>query len=182
MLTTTVHVPVSAEELAELRAEEVRRNERRERDRVARTNRENGKERPRAGASLFVATARGIKTRGRAGLVFSETPAEVQIVDKSDDEVAAIQKAGGYVVNEWGAERILADANGKDTGLIVFGSKPEQHAPALAELTTEQLEAELAKRRAAPAIKGEERIGSAKAKAEAEAKAKAEAAKEADKK
>jgi hypothetical protein len=162
MLTTTVHVPVSAAELAELRAEEARRNEMRERERLFRANRTAGKERPRTGGSLFVATARGIKTRGRAGLVFNENPAEVTIVDLNDDEVRAKQLAGAYIVNEYGAEQILADSNGKDTGLVVFASKPEQHAPAIAELSTEQLEAELAKRKAAPSMKGEDRITSTK--------------------
>lgn len=181
MLTRTIQIPTSAAELAELHAEEARRNEERERYRVTRDNRKAGKEAPRPGSSLFVATARGIKTRGRAGLTFSETPVEVKVVDLDEDEVAAKVKAGAYIASEYGAELILADANGKDTGLVVFYSKPEQHAVALTELSTEQLEAELAKRRAAPAtMKGEERIASASAKAKAEA-AKAEG-KDADKK
>lgn len=162
MLTVTVPVPISPQELAERRAEELRRNEEMHRRAVARKNRADGKPEPRPGMSLFVSTARGIKTRGRAGLVFSEQPAELKIVDLSDEEVAAKVKAGAFIANPWGAEQILADANEPATGLVVLTSRSdaESAAKAIESASTDELEAELARRRARPRADAPERIKS----------------------
>ena len=162
MQTITVKVPTTAKEsAAERRAEEATILEDARRVLVA-ANRKAGKPAPIVGASMYVATARGIKVRSRAGLMFSGLPAEVKVVDLEADELAAKRRGGAYLVDVNGAEEILADANGEHAGLVVLSSKPgiEAALAALPELTTDALEAELARRKATPATGGEPRIGS----------------------
>lgn len=156
-LQATVNVPISAAELVKMRAEETAENEKRERQAVADRNRARDLPKPSPGTKLYVATARGINNRGRAGLTFSQQPGEVTVVSDDDKTTREKQISGAYVVNEWGAEQILDDANGPDKGLVVFTSKPGDAS--LATASDDQLEAELARRRAAPAGGGEKRIG-----------------------
>lgn len=164
MKTISVNVPVaiSPQELAEARAEQARVEEERQRENLAKANRKAGKPAPTPGSSLFVATARGLKVRGRAGLVFSPTPAEVKVVDEDDAEIARRQKTGEFVVNEYGAEQILADSNGEHTGLILYSTKGDASAAPLADASDEALEAEIARRRAAKREGSPDRIGSTK--------------------
>jgi hypothetical protein len=131
---------------------------------TADANRKAGHAQPRPGATMYISTARGIKNRRRAGLLFSETPAEVSVIDASDADVAEKQLAGAYVVNPWGAERILEDINGKATGLLMFSSKPgEAPVVSLEATSTDDLEAELERRRATPkGTKPDERLGAHK--------------------
>lgn len=160
MLTTQVYIPQSAAELAELQAKELARNEELTRKRVAEENRKRQKAEPKPGSKLYVTTARGIPTRGRAGLLFSPNPAEVTVSDEADDEIAKKVQGGAYVVSVWGAEQILADSYPDIGGLVVFTNRTDAGTPTLANESTEALEAELARRKAAPAMQGEERITS----------------------
>jgi hypothetical protein len=164
MFTKTIHVPVTPGEIARQRADEQLAMEMDARDNLARENRKAGKPSPTPGDKLYVATARGIKQRARAGLQFSQQPAEVTVIDASDEAVAEKQKSGAYVVNPWGAEQILADSNGKATGLVLFQGKERADADVtkMSDTALEAAAAELARRKAAPAMKGEERIGSTK--------------------
>lgn len=160
--TITVPVALTHQERARIREEETRRNEDQYRDSVRRKNLEAGKPDPKAGDKLYVATARGIRSRGRAGLQFSEQPAEVKVVDLNDAEVLKKQTAGAFIVNPWGAALIIADANEQHAGLIVFAGKDEasSHQPkALDDHELEALEAAVARKKA-QARGAEPRIGS----------------------
>lgn len=167
--TITVPVALTHQERARIREEETRRNEEQYRDSVRRKNLETGKPDPRPGDKLYVATARGIRSRGRAGLQFSEQPAEVKVVDLDDAEVLKKQTAGAFIVNPWGAALIVADANEQHAGLIVFAGKDEasSHQPkALDDHELEALEAAVARKKA-QARGAEPRLGSTR-KAEGE--------------
>lgn len=161
MKNVTITIPESPQETAQLRAEAAAAEEKRAREALAKSNRERDLAEPKAGGSLFVATARGLRLRARAGLAFSPTPAEVKVADVSDAEIARRQKTGEYVVNAYGAEQILADSNAEHLGLVVFGSKNDASAAVATDISTEALEAELARRKAS-ARDGEPRIGSQK--------------------
>jgi len=160
MIKATLEIPVSASERAKMAAAEAAENELAARAATAERNRKAGKPAPTPGSKLYVATVRGLKVRGRGGLVFSETPAEVTVIDADDVEVLKKQKAGAYVVNAAGAEQILDDCNGTDKGLTFWPSKPGEPLP-LADATTDALEAELGRRRAS-VRDAEPRIGTAK--------------------
>jgi len=175
MKTITVNVPTSPDELAEQRRLAEENEAKRQREALAKANRDAGKPEPTVGGTLIVATARGLKVRGRAGLVFSPQPAEVKISDATDEEIRAQQLAGTYVINVRGAEEILADSPAKrregekmdparveHTGLIVFASKEDGAAASAADLSDEALEAELARRKAVPRDGAPERISSSR--------------------
>jgi hypothetical protein len=166
--------------LAQLPAEDVQKkhdevmaaNEAAHRARTIAANRAEGFPEPKAGMRFFVSTAHGLKSRGRAGLVFLETPVAVAVVDLSGEELVAKQKAGEYVVDTWGTEQIFADSNQPGRrGLRVSMADPQALAPEPAAMSDAELEAaaaELERRRAAPAMmKGEERVGSTKKAAKA---------------
>lgn len=124
---------------------ELAQNELNEHERLAAKNREDGK--PVPSGKLFVSVARGLKTRGRAGLRFSDAGrAEVKVEDITDEELLKRQASGEYVVNPHGAEQILAD----DSLLVYTGPGPadnEQAAAQADELAKEndRLRAELAR-------------------------------------
>lgn len=182
MKTVTVTIPTSPDELAEQRRLAAEAEVKRQRENLVKRNRAAGKPEPKVGGSLFVATARGLKVRGRAGLMFSPQVAEVKIIDATDEEIVAQQRQGTYVTNAYGAELILEDSpakpqvdeNGKakpidptfveHTGLIVFGSKTEGAASSAADLSDEALEAEVARRKAVRAD-SPERLGHSSRKA-----------------
>ena len=110
MITTTVQIPMTPEDIAELRAKQLAEAETRHRERQAKLNRAKGLPEPTVGTRLHVMTARGIKQRSRAGLAFTATSrVEVEVVAGTDEEVAKRQGHGQLVVNADGAERILAD-------------------------------------------------------------------------
>lgn len=153
MMTITVPVPVSPEEVARARREAIELEAKRQVEDVAKRNRDAGKAEPKPGTSLYVATARALPRRSRAGIMFSPTPIEVKVADGTDEEIEAKRKAGASVVSVQGAEEILADSNEPHLGLIVFGTKAEGDAAAVADAPTEALEAELARRKAGPATR-----------------------------
>lgn len=139
---------MTPQEHARAKAEAAVAEEKAQRDMLARKNREEKRPEPKSGDVLIVATANGLRVRGRAGLAFSPTPTEVKVDDVSDDEIKARQKTGEYVVNKWGAEQILADSNGENRGLIVFNTMQEGKAAALESASDEELEAALEARKA----------------------------------
>lgn len=97
-----VEVMDPEEAAAKLAANQVA-NEAKERDRLAASNRARGITAPAPGDKLYVRTAKGIKRRSRAGVVFHEDhKIEVTVVD-------ADTTSGANQVSVHGAEMILAD-------------------------------------------------------------------------
>lgn len=148
-----VQTYMTPREAARAKAEAAAQDEQLQRELLARTNREEDRPEPRDGDKLIVATAKGLKVRGRAGLAFSPSPAEVKVADVSDEEIKARQLTGEYVVNIHGAEQILADSNGDESkgqhrGLILFSTMQESRAASLESASEDDLEAALAERRA----------------------------------
>lgn len=167
MFTTTLQIPITTAEVEAARAQEIEMREAIARQNVRDANRKAGKDQPRVGDKLQVATARGIKTRGRAGLVFSQTPSTVTVIEATDEEVAAKQRAGASMVNVWGAEQILADSNGDNTGLVLFANAGDAAAASLNvdAMSDEEARAALEQKLAARKVKirgAEEKIGTAK--------------------
>lgn len=144
---------MTPQEIAREKREAQEREEKLQRELLAATNREEGRAAPKHGDKLVVATAKGLKVRGRAGLAFSPTPTEVKVEDVSDEEIATRQKTGEYVVNLHGAEQIIADSNGDESkgqhrGLFLFSSMAEGRSAAFDSLSDEEFEAEAARRKA----------------------------------
>jgi len=166
-LIASLTTPPSPEEVARRNAEVARANEEAYRRRVIEGNRRDNYPEPKVGMKLYVTTVRGIKMRGRAGLVFSEAPNEVTVVDGSDEDVLTKQKhdpqtgvATVYVVNAWGAEQIFADSNRPgERGLYISMTKPGEIVTP-ETMTTEALEAELTRRKTASVQEHEDRIRS----------------------
>lgn len=105
-------LPPTQFELDRLRDERtISANERRERRRLRMANRRAGHSEPRPGDVMFVSIAdRNLARRTRAGVRFERgARVEVKILDRTDDEIRALQLAGAAVVNVYGAERILED-------------------------------------------------------------------------
>lgn len=146
MLTINVPIPVTAEEMARQRAESAAAEDKRIREDLSKANRAANRAEPKTGSSMFIATAHGIKARGRSGLVFSPVPSEVKVLDKTDEEIAAMQRSGAHVVNAYGAERLLADTNGANCGLVMFGSRGAADS-VLSSSSDAELEAEIAARK-----------------------------------
>ncbi len=162
MKTVTINVPLpmTPVELAQQRAEAQRLAEEHQRKVVAQNNRKAGHAEPKIGGALFVTTARGLTGRTRAGLTFSTLPTEVKIVDLDDAELREKQIAGATMVSVEGAELILADANSDHGGLTVYQSKNDAAAGGMADKSDDELEAEIARRKAAKREGSPERIGS----------------------
>lgn len=113
-----LEIPTQEEAAAKLEAERVA-NEAKERARQAAENRAAGIEEPKPGTRLFVTTARGIARRSRAGCTFHSEGKELVLVVDEHHPVGRIKddagkELGGWWVNAYGAETILAD-----TGLNV---------------------------------------------------------------
>ncbi len=162
MKTVTINVPLpmTPDELAQQRAEAQRLEEEHQRKVCSQNNRKAGHPEPKAGGSLFVTTARGLTARARAGLTFQTIPTEVKIVDMDDKELRQKQVAGASMVSVDGAELILADSNSDHGGLTVFQSKNDVASGAFADKTDDELEAEVARRKAAKREGSPDRIGS----------------------
>lgn len=97
--------PMNPDEVAALAREEMARNEERDRQQRAAANRAAGKAEPRPGDKLFVQTARGIKSRSRAGIRFDqERRIEVLVVGED-----AEPRPGAVTTTVAGAEEIIGD-------------------------------------------------------------------------
>jgi len=105
-------LPPTQYELDRLRDERtIAANERRERRRLRIANRKAGHSEPRPGDVMHVSIAdRNLTRRTRAGVKFERGQrVEVKILDRTDEEIVELQRAGATVVNVYGAERILED-------------------------------------------------------------------------
>lgn len=100
------------------------------------------------GRTLHVTASPKLPMRRRAGITFSnQGRTEVEVIDATEAEVLEIQATGATVVNPVGAKAIAEDT-GQHGGLIVYDGPGG--GSALAELSDEQLEAELKARRERP--------------------------------
>lgn len=108
----TVQLEVlSTEEQAQRHAQEMARNDHRERERVAAKNRLNGHAKPEPGDRLWVTTARGIPRRGRAGIRFTQDARTELVVVPNDPDLRGEVPPGVTPVTVDGAEAILHDSD-----------------------------------------------------------------------
>lgn len=145
-MSQVVHVELmNPAEAAAKYAAEMAANDAAERARTAAGNRLRGCPEPKPGDRLYVTTARGLKQRARAGLVFRET--EKTAVEVIHDD----QPRGANQVYVYGAETILAD----HMALNVSGQTSSEADAARLRSELEAARAELAqvKREAADAAK-----------------------------
>lgn len=162
IVTVNVPLPMTPAEVEAQRAEAERLAQEHNRKVIAQNNRKAGHAEPKAGTSLFVTTAHGLKLRARAGLSFSPMPTEVKVVDLEPAELRAKQVAGASWVDVEGAELILADSNSDTGGLVVYQSKNAAAAAGLEDKSDDELEAEIARRKAAKREGSPDRIKSDK--------------------
>jgi len=102
---------MDADMLAEMHRQISEKNEQKARIRLAEANRAAGKAAPRPGDVLYVTPARGIKSRGRAGLRFTESERTKVVVAGEGFQ----PKPGEVTTTVDGAEQILGDDS-----LVVF--------------------------------------------------------------
>lgn len=93
-------------------------NELRERLRLREANEAKGHAEPKPGDKLHVQLDGSVTRRGRAGIRFERgARVELEVIDGTEEDVAAKQRAGAAVVSVLGAERIF-----EDTALHVFSA------------------------------------------------------------
>ncbi len=139
---TMVPAQMDADALAAFNEEVTRKNEERARAKLAASNRAKNIRAPKVGDTLFVAPARGIKARGRAGLRFTED-ARTRVLVVKDGEELEPAKPGEpvrVVTTVNGAEQILGDDS-----LVVFQSAADagKEAELRSELTAREREIKL---------------------------------------
>lgn len=138
-------------------------NEERERRRRRRANRTKGHPVPKVGEMLYVSIDRTLPRRTRAGIRFERGQRlDVTVVDASDDEIEARQRAGQRVINLDGAEKLY-----EDTSLNVFSTPAVELEAAELRQKNEALEEEVTLMRAELARVKEVRAARAAAESKA---------------
>lgn len=88
-----------------------KQNEVRERLRLRQANKAKGHDEPKPGDVLHVQLDGSVSRRGRAGIRFERgARVELKVIEGTEEEVAAEQRAGKAVISVLGAERIFEDS------------------------------------------------------------------------